>query len=299
MPDPPWLGRSPATQTLSPLIVHGRDILEWWIDHCHLRNVRCLALFDHNDVVNTLSREEAIVAGIEVDHLSNDNMRCLLCSYGKKHSHKAFLPTNPYLPFIEELDGYVFTDVRSFTGNEIKVYRDPQLPLEAIRITGDKGCVSRLFCRSGDRGIPTILGDDKEDSIDAHRMGHPQNEGFVVKRGSKQRHHEQAHYNYAADPGRWMELVRLFGMRHTLAPTPAGDVKPFLQEALTAAPDGNQYLFIIGYANSLIARGGLSDVGRDRLARFLEPVSFAYDPEVYLNEFQLLINELWHNGDAG
>jgi hypothetical protein len=31
----------------------------------------------------------------------------------------------------------------------------------------------------------------------------------------------------------------------------------------------------------------------------LEPVSFAYDPEVYLNGFQLLINELWHNGDAG
>jgi len=233
MPDPPWLGRSTATHTRSDLIIHGLDILEQWIDHCHLRSAVCLALFDHNDVVNTLSREEAVVAGIELDHLSgaNDNMPCLLCSYGRAHSHEVFLSTNAYLPFLEELDGYVFTDVRKFTGNEITVYREAQLPPDAIRITGDKGCVSHLF-RGRHRiptilfnDIPTILFDDKEDAIDAHRRGHSQNEGFVVKRGRKRSHHHRAQYDYAADPHRWVELVRLFGMRHgaiTPASQPSG-----------------------------------------------------------------------------
>ena len=218
MSDPPWLGRDTATHSRSGLVVHGLDTWEEWIQDCGLGSVKCVALFDHNDVVNTLSREEAIVTGFELDHLSgaNGNMPCLLCSYGKFHAHKPFLPTNPYLPFVEQLDGYVFTDVRSFTGNEVTVYREDHLPIDAIRITGDKACVSRLL------NIPTVLFDDKEDAIAAHRMGHPQNQGFVVKRGRKRCHHYRtSDFDYAADPRMWVELVREFGLQH-------GAIRPVL-----------------------------------------------------------------------
>ena len=210
--------RSSAVHTRSGLVVHGLDTWEEWIDDCGLGGVKCVALFDHNDVVNTLSREEAIVTGIDLDHLSGANgyMPCLLCSYGRFHAHKPFLQTNPYLPFVEQLDGYVFTDVRRFTGSEVKVYRDDDLPIDAIRITGDKACVSRLL------DVPTVLFDDKEDAIDAHRMGHPQNRGFVVKRGRKRCHRYWASdFDYAADPRMWVELVREFGLQH-------GAIRPVL-----------------------------------------------------------------------
>ena len=206
--------------------MHGYDIWEQWINDCDLGSVKCLALFDHNDVVNTLSREEAIVTGFELDHLSgaNGNMPCLLCSYGMAHAYKPFLATNPYLPFVELLDGYVFTDVRSFTGNEIEVYRDNNLPIDAIRITGDKACVSRLF------DVPTVLFDDKEDAINAHRMGHPQNQGFVVKRGHKRWHRRRtSDFDYAADPLMWVELVRAFGLRH-------GAIRPLIPGSTSERP---------------------------------------------------------------
>ena len=66
-----------------------------------------------------------------------------------------FCRRTPYLPFIEQLDGYVFTDERKLRGYVVKIYRDVDLPSDAIRIQGDKSCVSRLL------GVPTILFDDK------------------------------------------------------------------------------------------------------------------------------------------
>jgi hypothetical protein len=172
-------------------------------------------MLDQNNVVNALSFNEAKIVGVALDHLNYDTRRIptILCSYGMDRSHEAFEEWD-YYPVINELWGFVFTDVRSHDGKNVEVYPFRDLPDrfagKAIRITGDKSHISRLM------GIPTILFDDKEDNIYYHAQGHPNNMGIVVPwllRGTNRIHKRRtrAGYRYEADPERWSAIIHRFG----------------------------------------------------------------------------------------
>ena len=207
--------------TISPIVeingiqVKGGLVWEEWVQECDLKGIKCLAMLDQNNVVNALSFNEAKLVGVALDHLNFDSRRIptILCSYGKDHSHKAFDECD-FCPVINELWGFVFTDVRSHVGENVEVYPFRDLPDrfsgKAIRITGDKSHVSRLM------GIPTILFDDNEDHILCHAKGHPNNMGIVVPwhiKGNKRicKRRTKPGYRYEANPERWSAIIHRFG----------------------------------------------------------------------------------------
>ena len=110
-------------------------------------------------------------------------------------------------PLLTMLDGEVFTDYRDAWGPRFGVYRPRGWPKTAIRVTGDKSAVSRFL------GIPTILFDDREDNMWYHGLGHPQNEGVVVKRGAKRHHWRRRDLAYCSNWRKWPDMIQDFQSR--------------------------------------------------------------------------------------
>ena len=143
-------------------------------------NISATVLFDHHNVVDTMSRSEAATVGVELDH--NPVVVSYLCSFGKKKRDRPFKKRAEYRPLIESLDGYIFTDFRVGWYNTVDVYREPWMGRRSVGVRGDKGQVASLL-RS-----PTILFDDKEENVDLLRARSTVDctlDGFIVRRGRK------------------------------------------------------------------------------------------------------------------
>ena len=191
-----------------------------WNDFKHVTqfdrwpNISATVLFDHHHVVDTLSRPEACTVGVELDH--NPVVVSYLCSFGKKKRHKPFKKRAEYRPLIDELDGYIFTDIPAGWTNTVDVYREPWMGPKSVGVKGDKGQVASLL-RS-----PTILFDDKEENVDLLRARSTVDctlDGFIVRRGRKA-HDPVAHGYEDLDLNNcndWVTAVQAFG-RH---PEPA------------------------------------------------------------------------------
>ena len=149
---------------------HGGHIWREWLDICNLNDCPVIAMFDHHGVVDTLDDETAIGTGVALSHL---DIPSILCSYGAAHVFAALNPNTEYHPFISELDGAIFTDVREHRFHDCDVYRPPGYPEWAIRIGGDKGCVNRLL------GRPGILIDDRSQHVEVHLEAHPGNRAVL------------------------------------------------------------------------------------------------------------------------
>ena len=179
-----------------------------WSELCHLRDARCVTMFDKHDVVDTLDWEEAADVGVSLDHLgygTYNYMPVILCSRGIGWAHTAFQARAPWRPFVAELDGYVFTtDEKSRL--PVRVWQLPHLPPKAICTNGDKGTVSRLL------GVPTLLFDDKERQIHRHNIAHRGNAGFVVKRGNQSREPHIRGYAYRSESWTWPVEAENFGI---------------------------------------------------------------------------------------
>ena len=92
----------------------------------------------------------------------------------------------------------------------------------------------------------------------------------------------------AREQGYWAAQCRL-------TPRSAGRIFGAISVATYA------FKFIGEYVGSLSAHGGITVADRERLIVFLEaaPYRVEHDFEKRIDEFQLLVNDLWHCGAAG
>ena len=187
---------------------------EVWREFCHVTAVcsttlDAVALFDKHDVVDTLSRDEAIEVGIDFEH--DDKVAALICSYGFRHREETFDRDAEFYPFVAECDGHIFTDYREGYRRWVDIYRERWMPTNVIGVRGDKGQIASLLAR------PALLFDDKESNIDlVRRYSTPAipMDGVVVRRGRKQNYRVEPGYYVGNDPRLWLPICRWFGANH-------------------------------------------------------------------------------------
>ena len=163
------------------LVREGHNVLQEWIsvtcvDHC---DVRAIAIFDKHDVVDTLGHQESVNTIVDLDHIPG--LCTLICSFGHRFRRKTFWADNTYAPFIQGVDGVIFTDVRKNGCREVRIYREQWMHPRIICVDGDKGQVAALL------GRPVVLFDDKEDNAQQVIAAGCKNKGVVVRRGRKAR----------------------------------------------------------------------------------------------------------------
>ena len=227
---PPWriFGKAFSSDNYGdgpPQLRGGGHILREWSQHVleGTAVAHCMIMHDYNDVINSCGNWEAIELGTGMEHLSgaHSNIPWVICSYGRWQSLECYNVDNPWYPAVVETDGQVFTDFPVLRGTRCDVYRPINYPQSAIRIRGDKSCVSALL------NMPTLLFDDKEDRIDNHATGHPQNEGIVVKRGRKRHDPRYAGYRYLDSVDTWIDASADFAARHGPVAAHVGAMNPY------------------------------------------------------------------------
>ena len=178
-----------------------------WREFCESTNSHyysdgAVAMFDHHDVLDTLTWNESEQLGVALDHIEKVNT--FLCSFGRSHRQEAFLEDAPWYPMVSECDGHIFTDYREGYHRTVDVYREPWMPSSCIAVSGDKGQVAQLF------GKPVVLFDDKEANIDTLRRRSTLDcplDGVVVRRGRKSRQSVRSGYQVANDIDSWLGTV--------------------------------------------------------------------------------------------
>ena len=174
-------------------------------------------MLDHNGVINTLSEDEAVDTGVELDHL--DGTVILMCSYGYEHRQRSLDPGNDYYPLVAECAGYIFTDYRAGFHGSVDVYRDPWMPPNCIGIRGDKGQAADLLMK------PVLLFDDKEENIDRMRLRSRDSTplgGILVRRGRYAQRPVPPSYVCSNDPKEWVQICEHFGSRYASDMTGGG-----------------------------------------------------------------------------
>ena len=174
---------------------------EWneFVDATGIEDYPVIAAFDMHDVIDTLTHDQSMELGVDLEH---GYVPFGLMSKGKKHNDEVWDCRQK--PFIYESDFIVFTRQSCNEYNGVDVYRESNWPDNCIRISGDKGSISRLLDR------PVLLFDDKEENIDALP---PRSEGLVVRRGRRFRHWADPGYTRTWDVVRWPSLVANFGRK--------------------------------------------------------------------------------------
>ena len=69
----------------------GNEIWREWIHRIGATNAgtEVVAMFDKHHVVDTLSRQDAMHIGIDMDHM--DDVSSVICSYGRSHQQETWL----------------------------------------------------------------------------------------------------------------------------------------------------------------------------------------------------------------
>ena len=149
----------------------------------------------------------------------------LLCSYGKRHRRRAFLPQATFAPMIDDCAGHIFTDERIGVSSQVEIYRDDWMHRGCIGVRGDKGQVASLL------RVPTLIFDDKEMNIELLRArSTPDNimDGVLVSRGRNLRrrvppgYYIQNHYqdwvstmlSFAHEPDSTVNRMRRLARTH-------------------------------------------------------------------------------------
>ena len=164
---------------------------EFW-EATNMHCVRACGCFDMHGVADQLlCREEAKWSGISLDHV--DDTMCVILSFGFSHRKDTVFPSEnvPWDPFINEMDGYIFTDYRDGRVGERKdrwcqqwqqyVYREEWMPVNAFSIKGCKGHLPWLF---GTRysNMPCLLFDDKRSNLHSLTRRDDSSRGILVTR---------------------------------------------------------------------------------------------------------------------
>ena len=146
-----------------------------------LHNADVIALYDMNDVVNSLSSDEAASVGVECEHDADYGILNCICSFGTNPEHVSnmFDCTRPYAPFLAEMDAVILTTTRSSRSDSVSITTLPNTPSTCRVIHGDKGQAAALL------GKPVVLFDDKEANIAQVCAAVCPSSGFVVRRGKK------------------------------------------------------------------------------------------------------------------
>ena len=90
--------------------MRGRYIWEEFVQATGIDRANSVGLFDHHDAVDTMNRYEAIEVGVALN--AAVGIRNLICSYGKRHRFRATDTRTDWYPFIQEMEGMIFTDYR-------------------------------------------------------------------------------------------------------------------------------------------------------------------------------------------
>ena len=126
MPDEPEREREPQDQDVSAATAahrwwrgyvsagqsrRGPQVLRDWVDAVggNLDGVCMYNLFDKHGVADEMSWHQAAEVGVELSHMEH---ACnVLCSFGR-HRRQSTFHRHEWLPFVAELDGYVFVDAK-------------------------------------------------------------------------------------------------------------------------------------------------------------------------------------------
>ena len=176
-------------------ITSGEEIFHTFCRETGIDKVSSISFFDHHNVIDAVANKQiAAKIGIELDHLEDHGS--VLLSYSPHRSWRrweAFQQFRKCFPLINEMDGYVFTDVRHNANTAVTVYQEDwmkwkdrddkgHLKCSIIGVAGDKGQIAELF------GIPAIIFDDKENNVRKVMQAGGKNAGCVVRLGSKMGH---------------------------------------------------------------------------------------------------------------
>ena len=196
-----------------PIIIRsGHKVWNEFLQATGINVANTVALFDKHDVIDTLNREEAIESGCDLEH--GVGVRNLVCSYGTCHRKETFDKNKVWYPFVNEMDGFIFTDQRKAEGryyNQINIYREDWMGITCIGVKGDKGQVAELI------GKPVVLFDDKEENIRLLRdrsTAHTVMDGVVVRRGNKCGKRIQPGFEICNEARLWAEMVKKFDRNH-------------------------------------------------------------------------------------
>lgn len=162
------------------IISRGQHIWEEFYEAAELGNAYTVAIVGKHHVADTLSNYQAIQSGQAIEFMPG--IRSVLLSYGRDHRKGSFNRNERWHPFINSMDGYIFTDYSESWRGHVEVYRENWMPTQCIAIWGDKGQAAELL------GTRAILFDDKEDNIDllrARSTVRNKLDGVVVQMGKK------------------------------------------------------------------------------------------------------------------
>jgi len=137
----------------------GNHIWREWIHRIGATDAgtEVVAMFDKHHVVDTLSRQEAELTGIEMDHM--DDVSSVICSYGRSHWRETWRLESPWYPFVCQIDGAVFTLNRDNGRRWVNIESIPGCGPHVITFDGDKGQVAGLLPR------PCFIFDDQEENV--------------------------------------------------------------------------------------------------------------------------------------
>jgi len=170
-----------------------------------------VAMFDKHHVVDTLSRQEAELTGIEMDHM--DDVSSVICSYGRSHWRETWRLESPWYPFVCQIDGAVFTLNRNNGRRSVNIEPVPGCGPHVIMFDGDKGQVAGLLPR------PCFIFDDQEENVAlVQEKGYWSGgvvfarDGIPVGRRRRRGHRarSQATFRISDDPLQWPTLVQEF-----------------------------------------------------------------------------------------
>jgi len=194
------------TSSSRPWVKKGWHDWQNFMQDTGLHDAEVIGLYDMNDVVNTLSSDDAASVGVECEHGADYGILNCICSFGTNPEHisNMFDPTRPYAPFIAEMDAVILTTTRSSKRNTVSISKLPNTPNTCRVVHGDKGQAAALLRK------PVVLFDDKEENVAQVCTAVDPSAGFVVRRGRKSYMHVSPGYEIASHPMQWPSLVRKF-----------------------------------------------------------------------------------------
>lgn len=215
----------PVNECGESYIRRGASIFRRFCSDLDLEHCSTISVFDHHNVVDQFSEDEAISLGVALDHL-HDHCSVLL-SYGFSHRQEAFDSTKRFYPMINELDAYIFTDLRHNRRFGVEVYQDQWMRDTCRRMNkpqgliigmcGDKGQVAELL------GKPIIFFDDKEENVVQVLQAKQGNEAYLVRIGERKRHPVRSiggiAFTATSTVSEWEALCKNFHNAHTMEKT--------------------------------------------------------------------------------
>jgi hypothetical protein len=182
------------------------EILEEWKENVGFKHFGFLVYLDFHDVIDTLTVEQGIDLGIELDHMMH--VGSFVLSYGNAHRKGIWDKDAPWAACVAEMDGVIFTDERLGYDGYIDIYRESWFPPNTIAVRGSKAQIARALNR------PALLFDDKEENVAWFEAAGLFHTGVVVKRGKKNKHRRIKGFHYEASPCKWMEDICRWAKHH-------------------------------------------------------------------------------------